>query len=118
MPFIILLLIFCYVIHTMCADRGLSPWGYLATFLGGYFLVFFGTWAAVVIKYGQNIISDPDIEKKLTGFIPYILISHFLLFFLFWFRLSRIKVYHQDEDDDSHLPPTPPNDKKDLSYFR
>jgi hypothetical protein len=118
MIFVISLLIFCYVIHSMCDERGVSPWAYLATFIAGYFLVFFGTSVAVIITYGPNIIHDPDMEKKVMNFVPFIFVFHFLLFYLFWRRLSRIKPY-SDEDDDNQLPPPPPpGNKKDLSYFR
>lgn len=118
MIFVILLLVFCYVIHSMCNERGLSPWGYLAAFIAGYFLVFFGTSIAVIVAYGPNIINDPDAEKKVMNFIPFIFLFHGLLFFLFWRKLSRIKTYGDEDDDNTHLPPPPSKDKKDLSYFR
>jgi hypothetical protein len=117
MIFVTLLLIFCYILHNMCAERGLSPWSYLGGFIAGYFFGFLGTSIAIVLTYGPTIINDPDVEKKVMNFIPFTFIYHFLLFVFFWHKISKVEVYH-DEDDDVHLPPPPSKEKKDLSYFR
>ncbi|HWB65163.1 MAG TPA: hypothetical protein VG603_16730 [Chitinophagales bacterium] len=120
MAFMLLLVGCSYLLHRMCDERGISPWRYLAGFVGGFFLILFGTSLAIVIVYGQNILKDPDMQRKIMMFTPVALGLHFLLFLFVRRKIERIPVYGREEDDDSHLPPPPPppSEKKDLSYFR
>src|SRR5438105_4908945 len=116
MIFLILLVAFCYVLHKMCAEKGISPWSYLTGFVTGFILVLFATSAAIVYFYGQNVINDPEVSKKVMVFAPFALMFHFLLFIFFRHKIARIPDFH-DEDEEKHIPP-PANGKGDFSYFR
>ena len=115
MIFLILLVVFCFVLHKMCVERGISPWNHLIGFVTGFFLILFATSFTIVVVYGQNIISDPDVEKKVMLFAPFAMLFHFLLFIFFRMKISRVPL-HKDEDDEPHHPTD--SGKKDFSYFR
>ncbi|MES2620499.1 MAG: hypothetical protein V4615_06575 [Bacteroidota bacterium] len=115
MIFLILLVVFSYVIHKMCADRGISPWKHLIGFVTGFFLVLFATSFAIVMVYGQSVMSDPDVEKKVMVFAPFAMLFQFLLFVFFRIKIARVRVPN-NEDDEPTLPKD--GEKKDLSYFR
>lgn len=115
MIFLILLVVFCYVIHKMCADRGISPWNHLIGFVTGFFLILFATSFALVMVYGQNIINDPEVEKKVMLFAPFAMMFQFLLFVFFRIKIARVRI-HSKEDDEPTLPKD--GEKKDFSYFR
>lgn len=116
MIFLILLVVFCYVLHKMCVERGISPWKHLIGFVTGFFLILFATSFAVVFVYGQNVINDPDVAKKVMAFAPFAMLFHFLLFIFFRKKIARVAI-HEDEDDEP-TQPTDGGNKKDLSYFR
>lgn len=115
MIFLIMLVVFSYMLHKLCIEKGISPWNHLVGFIVGFILILFATSFAIVIVYGQNIINDPDVETKVMLFAPFAMLFQFLLFIFFRLKISRISL-HNDEHDE----PTPPKDtdKKDLSYFR
>ena len=115
MVFLLLLVAFCYVLHKMCEEKGISPWNYLMGFVGGFILVLFATSAAIMFFYGPNIINDPDAAKKIMAFTPFAMLFHFLLFIFFRRKISRVDTFN--DEDDTHTPP-PSDGKKDLSYFR
>ena len=114
MPFILVL--FCYFLHKMAVDKGLSPWGYIGGFITGFFLIIFSTAAAIVFFYGRNVLHSPDAQKEIESFMPFAMLFDFLLFLFFRWRIERIPDYN-DDDDDHHMPPND-GEKKDLSYFR
>ncbi len=117
MIFLLLLVFFCFMLHKMCDERGISPWSYLTGFVAGFVLILFLTSAAIVYLYGQNVLNDPDLQKKIIFFTPVALVCDLLLFLFMRRKISKVGVYH-DDDDDSNMPPPPSNEKKDLSYFR
>ncbi|MDB5284626.1 MAG: hypothetical protein JWO06_3701 [Bacteroidota bacterium] len=114
--FLLLLVGFCYVLHKMCAEKGISPWSYLIGFVTGFFLILFLTSAAIVFFYGPNILNDPEAGKEIMSFTLPAILFQFMLFLFFRRKISRISDYH-DEDDETHTPPSD-GTKKDLSYFR
>ena len=114
--FLILLMLFCYFLHNMCNEKGVSPWSYLAGFVTGWVLVFLAASAIIVFIYGRNVINHPDLQNELRPFTAFILLFHFILFIFFRQKIAHLPDYTED-DDDSHLPP-PSSGKKDLSYFR
>ena|SRR5579862_7388804 len=126
MVFLIMLVLFCYMIHKACEDQGISPWNYLAGYVTGWFVILLLTSIAIVILYGQNIIHDPDAQKKILIFTPFTLLFHFLLFVFFRHRIASVgnpdylegmdSDDHYENDDEGHNEP--PKPKKDLSYFR
>ncbi len=115
MIFLILLVVFSYVIHKMCADRGISPFKHLIGFITGFFLILFATSFALVMVYGQNVINDPEVEKKVMLFAPFAMMFQFLLFVFFRLKIARAPIHRNDDDEPTH-----PSDgeKKDFSYFR
>ena len=68
----------------------------------------------MIIVYGQNLINDPDLDKKVILFTPLTIVSQFLLFLFFKMKISRARI---SKDDDEPKLPTDTG-KKDLSYFR
>ncbi len=113
--FPIILVLFCYFLHKMCMEKGISPWGYLGGFVGGFVLILLAAYAGCVYFYGPNLMHDPEAQKKIESMTPFAMMFQFLLFIFFRNRIDNIPDYH-DEDDDNN----PPSDggKKDLSYFR
>jgi hypothetical protein len=118
MLFLTMLVLFCYMIHKLCEERGLAPWNYLAGYITGWFVVLLVTSIAIVVVYGQNIIHDPDAAKKILIFTPFTLLFHFLLFIFFRHRITSITAPEYIEHDDDMPSNGPPKEKKDLSYFR
>lgn len=115
MIFLILLVVFCYVIHKMCVDRGVSPYKHLIGFITGFFLILFATSFALVMVYGQNILNDPEVGKKVQLFAPFAMMFQFLLFVFFRIKIARVPIERHEDDE----PKTPSGgEKKDLSYFR
>ena len=115
MIFLILLVVLSYVLHKMCVDRGISPWKHLIGFVTGFFLVLFATSFAIVMFYGQDVLNDPDVEKKVMAFAPFAMLFQFLLFVFFRIKIARVRL-PDNEDDEPTLPTD--SGKKDLSYFR
>ena len=98
----------------MCTEKGISPWGYVSGFVGGFLLILLIAYAGCVYFYGPNVLHDPEAQKKIESMTPFAMMFQFLLFILFRRKIESIPDYH-DEDDDN----TPTDGgKKDLSYFR
>ena len=116
MEFLLLLVGFCYVLHKMCAEKGISPVNYLVGFVTGFFIVLLGVAVAIACIYGPNIMNDPDANKKILAFTPFALLFHFLLFIFFRRKIAKVADFH--DEDDNHTPNPPTGEKKDLSYFR
>ena len=116
MIFPVLLVVFCYVLHRMCTEKGVSPWSYLTGFITGFLLIIMATWSIINFLFGRNAINDPEMQKTILALWPFAMLFHFLLFVFFRRKISRIPDY-PDDKDDSHTPP-PSSGKKDLSYFR
>jgi len=113
--FPITLVFFCYFLHKMCAEKGISPWNYLAGFVTGFFIIILAVWGISVYFFGPNFLHDADAHKKIESMSPFAMMFQFLLFLFFRRKIERLPDYH-DEDDDNNLPPN--GGKKDLSYFR
>ena len=111
----IMLVTFCYFLHKMCVDKGISPWGYVGGFVGGFFLIILLAAVGIVFFYGPHVMKDADSYKEVESLIPFAMMFHFLLFLFFRRKIERLPDYNED-DDDNHLPPN--DGKKDLSYFR
>jgi hypothetical protein len=113
---IVLVLIFCYQLHRLAHNKGLSPWPYLMNYLAGFFLM------AVVIGYtamalfGKDLLQDEEAMKKALALEPFAVLFEVLLFLYLRNRIAKAKVVYEDDDTDD--TPPPPGDKKDLSYFR
>lgn len=114
MPFI--LVVFCYFLHKLAVEKGVSPWAYIGGFVTGFFVIIVATAVAVIFFYGRHVLNDADAQKEVESLTPFTLLFDFLLFLFFRWRLDRIPDYG-DDDDDNNLPPND-GDKKDLSYFR
>lgn len=114
-PFILVL--FCFFLHKLAIEKGVSPWGYVGGFVAGYFVIIVATVAAIVFFYGTHVLSDADAPKEVQSVTPFAMLFDFLLFLYFRRRLERMPDYH-DEDDDNTPPSAGNGGKKDLSYFR
>jgi len=81
MIFLILLVVLSYMLHKMCEDRGITPWGYLTAFITGFMIINLATAGVIIYMYGPNVMNDPDAPKKLAIFTPVMLFFHFALFY-------------------------------------
>ena len=113
-PFI--LLFFCFYLHKMAVEKGVSPWAYVGGFVGGFFAIIVATAFAIIFFYGKHVLSDADAVKEVESFTPFTMMFDFLLFLFFRWKLDRIPDYGDDDDDNN--PPQNDGEKKDLSYFR
>ena len=115
MIFLIMLVVFSYMLHKLCLEKGISPWNHIVGFIMGFILILFATSFAIVMVYGQNIINDPDVATKVMLFAPFAMLFQFLLFIFFRLKINRLPLHHDEHDE-----PKPPKDtdKKDIYYFR
>ena len=116
---IVLVVLFCYQLHRMASEKGLSPTPYILNYLAIFFFVIITFGCIFLSVYGSNALKDEEGIKAAMMFEPFAILFEFFLFIYFRKRIQKARA--QEDDNDDFTPPTPPSNKppkKDLSYFR
>lgn len=111
---LILVILFCYQLHKMASQRGLSPMPYVLNYLAVFFLTMIGAAVLFLNFFGADALKDEQGIKVAMAFEPFAIAFEIFLFIYF-----RKKIQKANTDNRSDNPPPPPSEeKKDLSYFR
>ena len=116
---IVLGVLFCYQLHRMATEKGLSPTPYILNYLAIFFFVIITFACIFSAVYGSNALIEEEGFKAAMMFQPFAILFEFFLFISLRKRIQKAKLKHDGEDD--FTPPAPPDSKppkKDLSYFR
>src|SRR5437016_1054509 len=113
---LILMIIFCYLLYRVAKEKGVSPVSYILNYfimvMAMMFLLAFG----LLTFYGAEIFKT---QQGIQIAVLFESLAIFFEIFLFFFFKKRIeKIQWHDEDGNEHSHHTPPDGKKDLSYFR
>lgn len=113
---LVLVLIFCYQLHRMANERGLSGLPYILNYLAGFFLLAIIIGFTAMYIFGPDLLQNEEAMNKALALEPFAVLFEVLLFIYLRNKIRKTPVRY--EEDDTPEPPTPPREKKDLSYFR
>lgn len=113
---LVLVLIFCYQLHRMANERGLSGLPYILNYLAGFFLLVIIVVFTAMYLFGPDLLKNEEDMKKALALEPFAVLFEVLLFIYLRNLIRKAQVVY--EEDDTPEPPSPPKEKKDLSYFR
>jgi hypothetical protein len=100
----------------MANQRGLSGLPYILNYLAGFFLLAIIIGFTAMYIFGPDLLQNEEAMKKALALEPFAVLFEVLLFIYLRNKIGKAKV--RNEEDDRPEPPTPPKEKKDLSYFR
>lgn len=113
---LVLVCLFCYQLNRLARLRGLSPFPYILNYLAAFSLMMFGFLYLFVNFYGAEALKDEQGIKTALMFEPFAIMFEVFLFIYFRNRIQKTEPV--DNSNDYTPPPSPPKEKKDLSYFR
>jgi glucan phosphoethanolaminetransferase (alkaline phosphatase superfamily) len=115
---IVLVSLFCYQLNRLAKLRGISPLPYVLNYLAAFSLMMLVFMYLFLSFYGANALKDEQGIKTALMFEPFAIMFEVFLFIYFRKRIQRTNPSSDDNRNDFNPPPSPPKEKKDLSYFR
>lgn len=114
---LLLAALFCYQLHRMAREKGISPWPFVLNYLGIFFMTIFALIICITSVFGVNIFQGEQQVKTLMSVAPFTIL--FEVFLFIYFRKRIQKTTPGGDNNNDYTPPSPPTkEKKDLSYFR
>lgn len=114
---LILVILFCYQLHRMANQRGLSPMPYVLNYLAVFLLTMIGAAVLFLNFFGADALKDEQGIKVALAFEPFAIAFEIFLFIYFRKKIQKAPI-NTGNDNDFSPPPPPEKEKKDLSYFR
>ncbi len=115
---IVLVILFCYQLHRMARERGISPWPYVLNYLAAFFLMMFSFAFIFLNFFGMDALKDEQGIKSAMMFEPFAIMFEVFLFIYFRKRIQKAVASNNDNNDFNPPSEPPKKEKKDLSYFR
>ena len=124
------MIILTYAIYRMATGYNITPWKWVARYLGivagTFFSIAFVLSMVVVASYPnpQNIMADKAFMERANDIafkmLPFELLFQFGIFYLIRLRILKYvrTLDEMDRIQDIPTPPAPKKEDKDLSYFR
>ncbi len=113
---IVLVTLFCYQLNRMAKLRGLPALPYVLNYLAAFFLMMLLFVYLFTSFYGVDVFKNEEGIKAALMFEPFAIMFEVFLFLFFRKRIQKAPPFQDDSND--YTPPSPPKEKKDLSYFR
>ena len=114
---IVLVILFCYQLHRMARERGISPWPYVLNYVAAFFIMMFSFAFIFLNFFGMDALKDEQGIKTAMMFEPFAIMFEVFLFIYFRKRIQKSPI-SSNHDNDFNPPSPPTKEKKDLSYFR
>lgn len=111
--------IFGAALYYMADNYNIRPWRWVRNYVGVFLasiivlsLVLFGI-------YGQDMISNPEVIKKIQMIVPFTLLYQFLLFMYFRSMMKKYVSYLDKKDAfENEAERNRQTDNRDFSHFR
>lgn len=115
---LIFVALFCYQLHRMARQRGLSPLPYILNYIAAFLLVVFLLAYTFISVFGKNALQTQDGIKAALYLEPVAVAFEIFLFLYFRRRIQKAVARNEDDFTPPTTPKNPAPPKKDLSYFR
>lgn len=112
---IIIALICSYQLHRQADEKGLSPWKYIGQFILGFIAIGFVFAMIAIYIWGIDFMKNEETIRSAAKLSMFTILFEILLYIIIRKRIQHVRVEYED---DEPTPPSKPNDKPDLSYFR
>ena len=111
-----LVILFCYQMNRLAKERGVPSLPFILNYLAIFFVTMLGFVYLFISFMGKNVLETAEGIKAAMMFEPFAIM--FEIFLFIYFRKKILKATVPSNNDDDFNQPSPPKEKKDLSYFR
>ena len=117
---LILVIILSYALFRMAKSQNIRPWRWVFNYVGAFLTTALVAGFALFYLYGEAVLKDPDLQKKVNLFLPFTLLYEVILFFYFRTLMNKYVTYLDkvDEYKATTNDPRPQEGKQDFTHFR